>query len=64
MTYSGIIIILSEFYSDTIVQSELALKLKPLIAAKANQRASGGAVPQKSAKPVDTRQELARAGSL
>ncbi|MBQ1555294.1 MAG: hypothetical protein IIZ68_07545 [Clostridia bacterium] len=48
------------------VRSELALKLKPLIAAKAkaNQRASGGAVPQKSAKPVDTRQELARAAGV
>lgn len=48
------------------VRSELALRLKPLIAAKAkaNQRASGGAVPQKSAKPVDTRQELARAAGV
>ena len=48
------------------VRSELALKLKPLIAAKAkaNQRASGGAVPQKSARPVDTRQELARAAGV
>ena len=48
------------------IRSELALKLKPLIAAKAkaNQRASGGAVPQKSAKPVDTRQELARAAGV
>ena len=38
------------------------LKLEPLIAAraKAHQRASGGAVPQKSAKPpIDTRAELA-----
>lgn len=43
-------------------RSLLALKLKPIIAekAKANQRASGGAVPQKSAKPVDTREELAK----
>ena len=42
---------------------ELALKLEPLIAAKAKkkQRDSGGAVPQKSAKPpLDTRAELAR----
>lgn len=39
-----------------------ALKLKPLIAEKAkeNQVASGGAVPQKSAKPIDTREELAK----
>jgi len=44
-------------------RSELALKLKPLIAKKAKekQRESGGAVPQKSAKPpVDTRAEVAR----
>jgi ParB-like chromosome segregation protein Spo0J len=43
-------------------RSVLALKLKPLIAEKAkeNQVASGGAVPQKSAKPIDTREELAK----
>ena len=44
------------------VRGELILKLKPVIAEKAkeNQRASGGAVPQKSAKPIDTREELAK----
>ena len=43
-------------------RSLLALKLKPAIAeqAKENQKASGGAVPQKSAKPVDTREQLAK----
>lgn len=42
-------------------RSVLALKLKPIIAkmAKKNQIASGGAVPQKSAKPIDTREHLA-----
>lgn len=47
-------------------RSVLALKLKPLIAKKAkeNQKASGGAVPQKSAKPIDTRQELAKAAGV
>lgn len=47
-------------------RSVLALKLKPIIAEKAkeNQRASGGAVPQKSAKPVDTRQELAKTAGV
>ena len=37
-------------------------KIKKLIVekAKANQIASGGAVPQKSAKPIDTRAELAK----
>ena len=38
------------------------MKLKPLIVARAKekQKESGGAVPQKSAKPpVDTRAELA-----
>ena len=46
----------------TYVKAQLALRLKPVIAgqAKQNQIASGGAVPQKSAKPIDTRQELAR----
>lgn len=40
---------------------ELALKMKEAIAAdaKANQVAAGGAVPLKSAKAVDTREELA-----
>ncbi len=48
------------------VRAELALKLKPVIAEKAkeNQKASGGAVPQKSAKPVDTREELAKAAGV
>lgn len=48
------------------VKAQLALKLKPIIAekAKANQRASGGAVPQKSAKPVDTREELAQSAGV
>lgn len=47
---------LTDFY-----RAELALRLKNSFAenAKANQRASGGAVPLKSAKPVDTRKELA-----
>lgn len=41
---------------------ELALKLKPAIQKKAkeNKQMSGGAVPLKSAKPVDTRNELAK----
>jgi hypothetical protein len=46
------------------VRVELALKLKPIIAAKAkaNQISAGGAnpVPQNSAKAVDTRKEIAR----
>ena len=47
-------------------RSVLALKLKPMIAEKAkeNQKASGGAVPQKSAKPIDTRQELAKVAGV
>lgn len=47
-------------------RSSLALKLKPLFAdrAKANQIASGGAVPQKSAKPIDTREELAKVAGV
>ena len=47
-------------------RSILALKLKPMIAEKAkeNQKASGGAVPQKSAKPIDTRQELAKVAGV
>lgn len=42
-------------------RSVLALKLKPIIAGKAkvNQVKAGGAVPQKSAKAIDTREELA-----
>jgi hypothetical protein len=42
---------------------ELVIKLEPLLTAKAkaNQRAAGGAVPQKSAEPpVDTREALAK----
>lgn len=44
------------------VKTELALLAEPMVKARAkkNQIASGGAVPQKSAKPVDTRQEIAR----
>jgi hypothetical protein len=47
---------------NAFIRSEVALEAKPIIVEKAkeNQRASGGAVPQKSAKPVDTRQELAK----
>ncbi len=44
-------------------RAELALKLEPLIAGKAQEkrRESGGAVPQKSAKPpIDTRKEVAK----
>ena len=44
------------------VYSVLALKKEPIIAAmaKENQIASGGAVPQKSARPIETRKELAK----
>ncbi|MBR3272904.1 MAG: hypothetical protein IKF98_03205 [Clostridia bacterium] len=48
-------------------RSRLALKLKPVIAAKAKekQRASGGAVCQKSDKPViDTKRELAKVAGV
>lgn len=44
-------------------RTDLALKLKPSIEAKAKEKQieSGGAVPQKSAKPpIDTRQEIAQ----
>ena len=43
-------------------RAELSMVFKPTIEARAmeNQRASGGAVPQKSAKPIDTRKELAK----
>lgn len=44
-------------------RARLALRLKPLIAEKAKEKKieSGGAVPQKSAKPpIDTRNELAK----
>jgi ParB-like chromosome segregation protein Spo0J len=42
-------------------RSELVLKFKNALAAKAkeNQRAGGGAVPTKSAKPLDTRDDMA-----
>src|ERR1700733_94052 len=45
---------------------ELALKMKDVIAAraKANQCAAGGVVKQKSAKPIDTREELAEMASV
>ena len=48
------------------VRAELALKLKPVIAEKAkeNQKSAGGAVPQKSAKAVNTREELAKAAKV
>lgn len=41
---------------------ELAMKLKPAIQKKAkeNQEKAGGAVPQKSVKPIDTQKELAK----
>ena len=48
-------------------RSILALKLKPVIAAKAKEKQSesGGAVPQKSAKPpIETRQEIAKAAGV
>lgn len=44
-------------------RAELALKLKPIIEAKAKikQQKGGGAVPQKSAEPhIETRKEIAR----
>lgn len=42
------------------------MKLKPIIEAKAkaNQKAAGGAVPQKSAEAVETREELAKAAGV
>lgn len=41
---------------------KVALKLKPSIEkkAKANQQAAGGTVPTKTAKPIDTRKEIAK----
>lgn len=50
-------------------RAELALRLEPLIAgrAKANQRASGGAVPttlSKAVRPIDTRQEVAKSAKV
>ncbi len=50
------------FSGRATIRGELALKRKHIIAAKAkeNQKRSGGAVPQKSAEPVETRKELAK----
>lgn len=47
-------------------RTDLALLLEPLIAqkAKTNQVLSGGPVPQKSAEPVETRQEVAKAANV
>ena len=47
-------------------RSLLALKLKPMIAkeAKKQQRAAGGAVPQKSVKAIDTQKELAKVAGV
>jgi DNA-binding XRE family transcriptional regulator len=47
---------------QNFVRAELALRLKPIIQEKAkeNQIQSGGAVPQKSAKPIETRIEIAK----
>lgn len=47
-------------------RAELALRLEPLIAARAkeNQRAGGGAVRQTSDNPVDTKIELAKLSGL
>lgn len=46
----------------TFQRLEIVEKLKPVIAEKAkeNQVKSGGAVPQKSVKPVNTQKEIAR----
>src|SRR5262245_33501287 len=41
-------------------RTELALKLKPLIAAKANQSKAGRALPSTLTEAVDTRTELAK----
>lgn len=48
------------------VRVQLALKLKPMIEAKAkaNQQAAGGALPQKSAEAVETRKEIAKAAGV
>lgn len=48
------------------VRTQLALRLEAEIAkrAKANQVASGGAVPQKSAEPIETRQEIAKVANV
>lgn len=47
-------------------RSKLALQLKSIFEEKAkeNQRLSGGAVPQKSAEPIDTRNELAKVAGV
>lgn len=44
----------------------LELKLKPIVMAKAkaNQQAAGGAVPQKSAEPIETRKVIAKAAGV
>ncbi len=46
--------------------TRLALRLEEAIKerAKANQKHSGGAVPQKSAEPVETREEIAKLGGV
>lgn len=48
------------------VRTQLALRLEETVAAraKANQRKSGGAVPKKSAEPVETRQEIAKVANV
>lgn len=45
---------------------QLVLAMKDIFSkqAKEHQRAGGGAVPQKSAKPIDTREELASLASV
>ena len=47
-------------------RARLALRLKPVISerAKQNQRFAGGALPQKSAEAVETRDELAKAAGV
>ena len=48
------------------VRTQLALRLEETIAARAkeNQRESGGAVPKKSAEPVETRQQIAKVANV
>jgi 16S rRNA G966 N2-methylase RsmD len=62
-------IILNQFGRRNLsayVRTQLALRLEETIAAraKANQKKSGGAVPQKSAEPVETRKEVAKRASV
>lgn len=47
-------------------RSELVLKFKDILSdkAKENQRAGGGAVPMKSAKPLDTREQMSIMASV